>query len=344
MKKQREININWDKLGFEVLETKSMFRAIYPKEGQWSSGELIPYGPIELSPAAGVLNYGQGVFEGMKALRSSKGNVVLFRPDMNAKRIIRSSRRLCIPEIDKYFFKNSVVKTVIDNLDYLPPFGRGSLYIRPILWGTEPVLGVRPVNEYTFIIFASPVGSYFKNGVKPLNLIINSDYHRAAPKGTGNAKAIGNYSASLYPLIEAKKQGFDEVIYLNAKHESRIEEAGSANIFIIKDNIVKTPYLDGSILPGVTRDSAIIVAKEILNLDVLETEITIDEILYADEVFCTGTAVVVNPVGSITYQEEKLIIGDGEIGDWTSKVRDTLVGIQLQEIDDPFGWVITISE
>ena len=343
MKKDQKDCVNWDDLGFDVLETKSMFQAIHSENGQWSNGELIPYGPIQLSPAAGVLNYGQGVFEGMKALKTAQGNVILFRPDMNAKRISMSSRRLCIPQMQESLFLRGVIATVKDNLDYVPPYGKGSLYIRPIIWGTAPVLGVRPVSEYTFMIFVSPVGPYFKGGVKPLNLIITSAFHRAAPKGIGNAKAIGNYSASLYPLMEAKKQGFDEVIYLDAKHERKIEEVGSANVFIVKDNVLKTPNLDGAILPGVTRDSTITTAKKIHNLDVLETEITIDEILNADEVFCTGTAVVVTPVGTITYQGERIVIGNGKMGPCTQRLRETLIGIQLQEREDPFGWVIAIN-
>ena len=344
MKKDQKDSLNWDDLGFDVVETKSMFQAIHSENGQWSNGELIPYGPIQLSPAAGVLNYGQGVFEGMKALKTAQGNVILFRPDMNAKRISMSSRRLCIPQMQESFFLRGVTATVKDNLDYVPPYGKGSLYIRPIIWGTAPVLGVGPVSEYTFMIFVSPVGPYFKSGVKPLNLIITSAFHRAAPKGIGNAKAIGNYSASLYPLMEAKKQGYDEVIYLDAKHERQIEEVGSANVFIVKDNVLKTPNLDGAILPGVTRDSTITTAKKIHNLDVLETEITIDEILNADEVFCTGTAVVVTPVGTITYQGQRIVIGNGEMGPFTQRLRETLIGIQLQEREDPFGWVIAINE
>ena len=343
MKKNQKDSVNWDDLGFDVVETKSMFQAIHSENCQWSNGELIPYGPIQLSPAAGVLNYGQGVFEGMKALKTAQGNVILFRPDMNAKRISMSSRRLCIPQMQESFFLRGVTATVKDNLDYVPPYGKGSLYIRPIIWGTAPVLGVRPVSEYTFMIFVSPVGPYFKGGVKPLNLIITSAFHRAAPKGIGNAKAIGNYSASLYPLMEAKKQGYDEVIYLDAKHERLIEEVGSANVFIVKDNVLKTPNLDGAILPGVTRDSTITTAKKIHNLDVLETEITIDEILNADEVFCTGTAVVVTPVGTITYQGERIVIGNGKMGPCTQRLRKTLIGIQLQEREDPFGWVKAIN-
>ncbi len=204
--------IDWDSLGFNLTETRSMYKADCKREGSWSTGGLIPFGNIELSPAAGVLNYGQGVFEGMKAYRTIKNRIVIFRPDMNAKRISMSSQRLCMPAMDKNLFLRAVLATVKDNLDYIPPNGKGSLYLRPVVWGTAPVLGVKPVDEYTFIVYASPVGPYFKGDIKPLNLHVTNDYHRAAPKGIGNVKAIGNYSAAiqnyldaiqLYPAIES---------------------------------------------------------------------------------------------------------------------------------------------
>ena len=236
--------IDWDNLGFNVVETRSMYMARCRIGEKWKSGGLIPYGPIELSPAAGVLNYGQGCFEGTKAYRTVKDQVVLFRPEMNAKRMVMSTRRLCIPEMNQEFFLQALEETLKDNIDYVPPYGKGSLYIRPIVWGTSPALGVKPVEEYTFMVFVSPVGPYFKGGIQPLNLKVSNEYHRAAPKGIGNAKAIGNYSASLLPLIEAKNSGFDEVIYLNALDENFVEEIGSANLFILTKNTIKTPKLD----------------------------------------------------------------------------------------------------
>ena len=299
----------------------------------------MPYGNIELSPAAGVLNYGQGVFEGTKAFHTSKDNIVLFRIDRNAKRMAWSTKRLCIPEMNPEFFKNAVVATLKDNFDYVPPYGKGSMYIRPIVWGTAPALGVRAVSEYTFMVFLSPVGSYFKSGVRPLNLKVETDYHRAAPRGIGNAKAIGNYSASLYPLTMAKKEGFDEVIYLDSNNENQIEELGSANLFIVKDGIVKTPKLSGSILDGVTRDSVCKIASELLKLKVFETNVTINELIEADEVFCTGTAVVVTPVGKVTYNNQVHEINRNQLGPVAGKCKELLSAIQRQEIDDPFGWI-----
>jgi branched-chain amino acid aminotransferase len=297
-----------------------------------------------LSPAAGVLNYGQGCFEGTKAYRTAKDRVILFRPEMNAKRMVMSTKRLCIPEMNQEFFLQAVEETIKDNIDYVPPYGKGSLYIRPIVWGTSPALGVKPVEEYTFMVFVSPVGPYFKGGIQPLNLKVSNEYHRAAPKGIGDAKAIGNYSASLYPLTEAKNRDFDEVIFLNAKDEKFVEEVGSANLFVLTGNTIKTPKLDGSILPGITRDSVITLAKDTIGLEVLETNVTLTELYDADEVFCTGTAVVVTPVGSITGLDGKHKIADGKMGQLTSKLRQLLTGIQRGDVSDEFGWLYPIKE
>ena len=339
----KKANIDWDSLGFAPLETRSMFIANCPIDGKWESGSLVPYGKIELSPAAGVLNYGQGVFEGTKAYHTSKDNIVMFRIGRNAKRMAWSTERLCIPKMDPDFFIDAVTKTVKDNLDYIPPYGKGSLYVRPIVWGTAPAIGVRAVSEYTFVVFVSPVGSYFKDGIKPLNLKVETDYHRAAARGIGNAKAIGNYSASLYPLTKAKKEGYDEVIYLDSVDGERIEELGSANLFICKDGVIKTPKLSGSILDGVTRNSVCRIAKDILGIKVEETDIHLDELLEADEVFCTGTAVVVAPVGKVTYQNKVHHFSGGNIGPITNKCKETLTSIQREEITDPFGWVFKIK-
>ena len=336
-------NIDWDSLGFNPIETRSMFIANCPIDGKWESGSLVPYGKIELSPAAGVLNYGQGVFEGTKAYHTSKDNIVMFRIGRNAKRMAWSTERLCIPKMDPDFFVEAVTKTVKDNLDYIPPYGKGSLYVRPIVWGTAPAIGVRAVSDYTFVVFVSPVGSYFKDGIKPLNLKVETNYHRAAARGIGNAKAIGNYSASLYPLTKAKKEGYDEVIYLDSVDGQRIEELGSANLFICKDGVIKTPKLSGSILDGVTRNSVCRIAKDVLGIKVEETDIHLDELLEADEVFCTGTAVVVAPVGKVTYQNKVHHFSDGNIGSITNKCKETLTSIQREEITDPFGWVLKIK-
>ena len=335
--------IDWDVLGFNVVETKSMFKATCKQGETWQAGGLVPYGKIELSPAAGVLNYGQGCFEGTKAFRTANNRVVLFRIDLNAKRMAVSTKRLCIPEMNKTFFINAVKETVLDNIDYVPPYNKGTLYVRPIVWGTSPAIGVKPVEEYTFMVFVSPVGPYFKGGIRPLHLKINKDYHRAAPKGIGYVKAIGNYSASLYPLSEAKSEGYDEVLYLDAKDDTFLEEVGSANLFLIKDKKLMTPQLGGSILAGVTRDSVLKIAKDKLGLDIIETDITLNELYNSDEVFCTGTAVSVSPVGSITDDDGVHSLSDGNIGPYTMKLKELLVGIQREDIDDDFGWLFPIE-
>lgn len=336
-------NINWDELTFSLTPARSMYVAHCDLDSEWDDGKLVPYGNISLSPAAGVLNYGQGVFEGMKAYRSAKNRVVLFRPEKNAIRAATSAERVCIPKVPKKMFMDAVEKIVRDNIDYVPPQGKGSLYLRPVIWGTGPILGVSPSPSYTFLVYVSPVGPYFKSGVKCLNLRITNQFHRAAPKGTGGHKVIGNYAASLFPQKMVKKAGFDDAIYLNAANEKFIEEVGSANLFAIKDNVLMTPSIDGSILPGITRDSVLVIARELLLMEVRERSISIKDFLKADEVFCSGTAVVVTPVGKITTNHTSTTINHNKIGPITKKIRKILLGIQREEIEDPFGWIYPIN-
>ena len=340
MKKQ---NIDWGNLKFEVLPTRSMWQAEGQAGNAWAKGELIPYGKVKMSPASCVMNYGQGVFEGLKAYHTAKDRIVLFRPQMNAKRMGQSTQRICIPEITEDYFLEAVGQTVSDNIDFVPPYKQGSMYIRPISFGISPSISVGPSFDYLFIVFVSPVGPYFKGGVKPLHLIVSEKYHRAAPKGIGNAKAIGNYSASLLPGSKAKSAGFNEVIYMKASDEAYVEEMGAANLFSLTGNILKTPKLGGSILPGITRDSVIRIAKELMGLEVIEGDLTINELINADEVFCTGTAVVVTPIGFVTKSGVKHTVGSGEFGAITLELRKTLLGIQREEIDDTFGWVYPIT-
>ena len=331
--------VDWDSLGFDLLKTRSMYSANCRVGESWEIGSLIPYGNIELSPAAVVLNYGQGVFEGTKAFQTSDGRIVLFRIDKNAKRLAWSTERLCIPKINPDFFIDAVFETVRDNLDFVPPFGKGSMYIRPIVWGVSPALGVGPATDYRFMIYVSPVGPYFKGDLKFLNLKIETNFHRAASKGIGNAKAIGNYSASLFPLVKAKKEGFDEVIYLDSISEHKIEEIGSANLFIYHDGVLKTPNVSGSILKGVTRDSVCKIASEILDIEVEETDISLPDLFEAEEVFCTGTAVQITPVGRITYNNDVYSYYMEDLGPITKRLKKTLTEIQRGEISDPFGWL-----
>jgi branched-chain amino acid aminotransferase len=339
LKKQ---NIDWDSLGFGVYPTRSMWTSSSNSNGDWKNGKLIPYGNIEISPASGVLNYGQGIFEGMKAHHSAKDRGVLFRPDMNAKRISRSCKRLCMPEIPEDYFMNAILEVARDNIDFIPPYSKGGLYIRPVVWGTAPTLGVAPASEYTFMIYTAPVGPYFKDGIKPLSLIASQSYHRAAPKGIGNAKAIGNYSSTLLPVKEAKAAGFDEVLYLKADNEKLVEEVGSANIFMLRGEQLVTPRLTGSILDGVTRDSVLKLAQDKLGLEIKEEDLLLEDLFKSDEVFCTGTAVVITPVGCITYNNKPYKIKDGKMGPVASEIRRLLVSIQLEEEEDTFGWIHSI--
>ena len=336
--------IDWDSLGFDLLKTRSMYSANCRAGENWKNGSLVPYGNIELSPAAVVLNYGQGVFEGTKAFQTSDERVVLFRIDKNAKRLAWSTERLCIPKVDPDFFIDAVSEIVRDNLDFVPPNGKGSMYIRPIVWGVSPSLGVGPATDYRFMIYVSPVGPYFKGDLKFLNLKIETNFHRAASKGIGNAKAIGNYSASLFPLAEAKKKGYDEVIYLDSVSEDRIEEIGSANLFIYQNGILKTPKVSGSILRGVTRDSVCKIASNILGMKVEETDIFLSDLFEAEEVFCTGTAVQITPVGKITYKNNVYQYSKGDLGPITKKLKKTLTKIQTGEINDPFGWLFSVNK
>lgn len=337
-------NIDWDSLTFSLTPTRSMYVATCNAGEEWQPGGLVPFGNVSLSPAAGVLNYGQGIFEGMKAFRTAKDRIVLFRPDKNAGRAAGSAQRVCIPPVPGEMFVDAVKAVVKDNADYIPPFGQGSLYLRPVIWGSGDILGVAPSPSYTFLIYVSPVGPYFKSGVKCLNLKITNQYHRAAPKGTGGHKIIGNYAVSLYPQKLAKKDGFDEAIYLNAADEQFIEEVGSANIFCLKDNVLTTPSLDGSILPGVTRASVLKLAREKLHLQIRQRNVTVNELVHADEIFCTGTAVVVTPVGKITTHLRSHTINNNEMGPITTELRNMLLGIQRETIEDPFGWIVPLHE
>jgi len=337
-------NIDWGNLGFNAHKTRSMFIANWnPFDSKWDVKGLVPYGDISLSPASTVLNYGQGIFEGTKAYLSSKERIVFFRLEKNAKRFNSSSRRLCIPEIPKDLFINAVKDTVLDNLDYMPKKDKGSIYIRPLAFGVGPILGVKPSEHYTFLVFVTPVDSYFKSGLNHLNALVTDKYHRTATKSIGSAKAIGNYSGTLLPFKEITLAGYDEIIFLNASNEKIIDEARSANIFVLKGKTLKTPSLQGSILPGITRDSVIQIAEKVFHLDVREEDVTIEELMSADEVFFTGTAVVVAPVGSICYNDKTVKLEKSYKGSITKNIREMLINIQNENIKDPFGWVLPLE-
>ncbi len=334
--------IDWDSLGFEINPAEKMFVA-YHKNGSWDRGKIVDYGTIQLFPSAVILNYGQGLFEGMKAYRTKDNRIAMFQPHANARRLNEGCGRLCIPAIDEDFFVESIKALVRENRDYVPPCGKGELYIRPLLFGAGQMLGVSPATEYMFIIYMSPVGPYFKGGFNGIHLQVRTDYHRAPLYGTGGVKAIGNYAASLMPRALAKDEGFDEVLYLDARCSTYVEEVGSANFFLIKDGIISTPRLGGSILPGTTRNEVLILAERSFKLIPQERDIRYDELFTAEELFCTGTAAVITPILSVTYEGTSHAIGGGEPGVLTKKLYDELKGIQLGERPDLFNWLTYID-
>ena len=297
-------DIDWDSLTFSLTPTDTMYLTETKQDEAWMPGDLRPYGNMSISPAAGVLNYGQGLFEGMKAYRTANDRVVFFRPEENARRMQRGADRLKMPPVPESVFIDAVEQVVAANLKWIPPMGKGALYVRPLLMGSGPVLGVSPAPSYTFLVYVTPVGPYFKDGVTAIDLLISEEYHRAAPGGSGGVKAIGNYAPGMMPSKKAKAAGYSEVIYLDAETHSCVEEVGAANFFCLKDGVLYTPELTGTILPGITRDSIIKLARK-NGMEVIETKVTAEFGMTADEAFCCGTAAVISPIGSITKGEKE---------------------------------------
>eukprot|EP00897_Mesotaenium_endlicherianum_P002412 jgi/Mesen1/2199/ME000152S01282 len=412
--------VDWDNLGFGLRATDYMYVMMCAQDGEWQAGELRPYGNLEMSPSAGVLNYGQGVFEGMKAYNSEDGRVLIFRPSENAARMIESADRLSMPAPPIDAFVTAVKQTVAANKNWIPPHGKGSLYIRPLLIGTGPILGLAPAPEYTFLIYVSPVGNYFKGGtltpislkveehfhratpggtgaaktignyspipphgkgslyirplligtgpilglapapeytfliyvspvgnyfkggtLTPISLKVEEHFHRATPGGTGAAKTIGNYSPVLKAQLEAKRHGYSDVLYLDAVSNTFVEEVSSCNIFIVKDGKIATPELKGTILPGITRKSVVELSRS-LGYEVTERQVSVDELMAADEVFCTGTAVVISPVGSITYRDATSKYNGGEVGPVSQRLYTTLTDLQMGRSPDHMGWTAEV--
>jgi len=274
----------------------------------------------------------------MKAYRTAKDRVVFFRPDENARRMQRGADRLKMPPVPESIFIDAVEQVVQANIDYLPPMGRGAMYVRPLLMGSGPVLGVAPAPSYSFMVYVTPVGPYFKGGMKAIDLLISDEFHRAAPGGSGGVKAIGNYAPGMMPSRIAKSKGYAEVIYLDARTSTYIEEVGAANFFCVKDNVLYTPELTGTILPGITRASIIALARH-LGYDVHEEKVSAEFAMSADEAFCCGTAAVISPIGSITHEDKKVTYGDGTPGIMTTTLYDMLTGIQNEKEEDIFGWL-----
>ena len=334
-------------LGFGKIFTDYMFTMQYTEGKGWHDPVIEPYHNIELSPAAMVFHYGQEMFEGLKAYKGADGKVFLFRPDMNAKRANRSNDRLCIPNIPVEDFVEAVSELVKVEKDWIPEDEGTSLYIRPFVIATDDFLGVAPSKTYLFMVILSPSGAYYESGLAPVGIWIEDEYVRAVKGGTGFAKTGGNYASSLIAQVKAHDEGFSQVLWLDGVERKYIEEVGAMNIFFKIDGKVITPAINGSILPGVTRDSVINLVKS-WGITVEERKISVEELLEAqhsgklEEVFGTGTAAVISPVGKLRYMDEVMTINDGSIGKLSQKIYDTITGIQWGKIDDPFGWRVEL--
>lgn len=336
-------NIDWANLGFGYVKTDYRFVSNY-KNGAWDEGVLSEDDMVTISECAGVLQYAQTVFEGLKAYTTKDGKIVTFRPDLNGERLEHSAARLEMPIYPKDKFVEAVKKTIKANAAYVPPYGSGAtLYVRPYMFGSNAVIGVKPADEYQFRVFTTPVGPYFKGGAKPITIRV-SDFDRAAPHGTGHIKAGLNYAMSLHAIVDAHKQGYDENVYLDAATRTKIEETGGANLlFVTKDGKVVTPKSD-SILPSITRRSLVQVAQEYLGLEAVEREVYLDEVKDFAECGLCGTAAVISPVGKIVDHGKDICFGDGkEMGPVTRKLYETLTGIQMGTIKAPEGWICEID-
>lgn len=335
------------KLGFGHVFTDHMFVMNYTEGQGWHDARIVPFQNISLSPAAMVYHYGQEMFEGLKAYKGANDEVFLFRPDMNAKRTNQSNKRLCIPQIPEEDFVQAV-KTVVDvDRDWIPTDEGTSLYIRPFIIATDEFLGVAPSKTYLFMIILSPSGAYYASGLAPVGIWIEDEYVRAVKGGMGFAKTGGNYAASLIAQVKAHDDGYSQVLWLDGVERKYIEEVGAMNIFFKINGKVVTPALNGSILPGVTRNSVIAVCKH-WGYEVEERRISVDELVAAaqdgslEEVWGTGTAAVVSPVGKLRYKDDVMTIGGGNIGELTQKLYDEITGIQWGKRDDPFGWRVRV--
>ena len=333
-------DIDWSNLGFGYIQTDYRYVSNF-KDGKWDDGVITEDATITLNESAGVLQYAQTCFEGMKAYRTIDNKIVCFRPDMNAKRMIDTCKRLEMATFPEDRFVDAVFKTVKANLDYVPPYGSGAaLYLRPYMFGSNPVIGVKPASEFQFRIFATPVGPYFKGGAKPITLRV-PDFDRAAPRGTGHVKAGLNYAMSLHAIVDAHKEGYAENMYLDSATRTKVEETGGANfIFVTKDNTVVTPKSD-TILPSITRRSLMYVAEHILGLKTEEREVYLTEIKDFKECALCGTAAVLSPVGRVVDHGKDVFVAQNQeaMGEVTKQLYDTLTGIQFGKMVGPEGWV-----
>ena len=337
-----------DQLEFGRTFTDHMFIADYTEGQGWMDSRIVPYEPLTIDPAAIVFHYGQTVFEGLKAYMSKEGKVRLFRPEQNMQRLNKSSERLSMPQIDEEFALDGLKKLLAIEKEWIPTAEGTSLYIRPFIIATEPYLGVEPSKTYQFMIILSPVGSYYKEGIHPVKILVENKYVRAVAGGTGTAKTAGNYASGLKAQEVASEKGYAQVLWLDGIERKYIEEVGAMNVFFKINGEVVTPALNGSILEGITRKSVI----ELLNhwdIPVVERKISIEEIYTAhkngllDEAFGTGTAAVISPIGELNWQDEKIVVNNGETGSLSKKLYDMLTGIQTGTVEDPFDWVVEVD-
>ena len=335
-------------LRFGDIFTDHMFIMDYKEEKGWYNPRVVPYGPLELDPAAAVLHYAQEMFEGLKTYHTKEGDVQLFRPDMNAKRTNKTNDRLCIPKIDEDFYVEAIKTLVEVDKEWVPDKKDTSLYIRPFIIATEAFLGVRPAKEYKFIVILSPVGPYYPEGLKPTKIFVEDKYVRSVNGGTGEAKIGGNYASSLKAQEEASEKGFSQVLWLDGAERKYVEEIGTSNAFFIIDGEVVTSPLTGTILAGITRDSVIQILRD-WGITVKEEKISIMDIYKAHkegrltEVFASGTAAVISPVGELKWENKDMVINDNRIGEVSQKLYDTITGIQSGELPDTHNWVVKLK-
>ena len=335
-------------LGFGKHFTDHMFIMDYTEGKGWHDPRIVPYGPLALDPSTMVLHYGQAIFEGLKAYKTKDGRILLFRPDKNMERINSSNNRMCIPPIDEKFCVEAVKTLVKLDQDWIPTAEGTSLYIRPFIIATDPFLGVRESNTYKFIIILSPVGAYYAQGLNPVKIYVENSFVRAVKGGTGFAKTPGNYAASLKAQKVAHDEGYSQVLWLDGVERKYIEEVGAMNVFFKINGEVITPSLEGSILPGITRDSALQLLKS-WGIKVTERKIEVKELFDAyengtfEEAFGTGTAAVISPVGELTWNHKKAVINGEKIGEISSRLYNTMTSIQYGKLEDTFGWTVEVK-
>ncbi|MDD4839970.1 MAG: branched-chain amino acid aminotransferase [Clostridia bacterium] len=340
---------DFTKLSFGKIFTDHMITMEYDEsKGGWAEPEIVPYGRFDINPASCVLHYGQGIFEGLKAYKNAEGRITMFRPTDNFKRMNKSATRLCMPTFDIDVVVDALKQLVLLEQDWIPTAVGTSLYIRPFMIGNEDFLGVHPSKKYIFSIILSPVGSYYSGGLTPTKIMIEDQLTRASNGGTGEAKCSGNYAASLLGAEKAKKLGYDQVLWLDAAEKKYVEEVGAMNIFFVIDGTVVTPMLDGSILAGITRNSALQILRK-NGYKVEERHVSVKEILEAgkngklEEAFGTGTAAVISPVGVIAYKGKEVVINENKMGKITEYLYDQITGIQTERYNDEFGWVVGVK-